>query len=136
MVTERKLTKAEKDELDAAREGFELEEDGLTDVLDALGMGVDDEMLFRLGVWVGDQVATLTGWVWVHLEFGPALEAPGLVAADRSVCFLPLQAVASAVEAQPDPWSPAPRPLVVMLSRLRAGDRPQGEPDSYALVTP
>ena len=99
-------------------------------------MGVEDELLFRLGVWLGDRVAAHTSWVWTYLELGPGLEAPGLVATDRSVCFLPLQAVAAAIEATPDPWNPAPQPLVVMLSRLAAGDRPKGEPGSYALVTP
>ncbi len=136
MVTERKLSREEKGELDDAREGFDLDVDGLTDVLEGLRMGADDELLFRLGVWVGDRVADETGWVWVYLQLGAGLEAPGLVSADRGVCFLPLQAVAAAVEAKPDPWNPTPPAIVAMLSRLEAGDRPKGEPGSYALVTP
>ncbi len=135
MVTERKLTAAEKAELDDAREGFAVDEATLPDVLMGLRMGVDDELLFRLGVWFGDRVAERTGWVWVYLTLGDALEAPGLVSPDRGLCFLPLQSVASAVDTTPDPWNPAPEPLMVMLARLDAGDRPRGEPGSFALVT-
>ena len=136
MITERKLSKEEQAELQDARESFVLEREGLPELLTSLRMGPDDDVVFHLGVWLGDRVAELTGWVWVHVALGPGLEAPALVSADRGLCFLPLQAVVHAVERAPDPWNPGPEPLVHMLERLEGGGRPQGAEGSYALVTP
>lgn len=136
MVEERKLNREEKEELAEARAGFDLDEDQLGEVLDEASLEPDDELLFRLGVWYGDQVADITGWVWVHLTLGPGLESPALVSADRGLAFLPLQVVVAEVETKRDPWDPAPRALVTMLERLAGGARPKGEPGSYALVTP
>lgn len=130
MIEERKLDKEEKQELAEAREAFSLPDlDAFDEVMqDAAMGGLDDDMLFHVGVWYGDQVAAETGWVWVHLSFGPGLEAPALVSADRGLAFLPLQAIGSVVDGGD---AGAPRQL---LERLQGGARPKGAPGSYALV--
>jgi len=130
MAEERKLNKEEKQELAEAREAFSLPDlDALDEVLEGAAMGgLDDDLLFHLGVWLGDQVAAETGWVWVHLSFGPGLEAPAVVSSDRGVALLPLQIIGGVVDSG-DPSGPRQ-----LLEKLRGGARPQGAPGSYALV--
>ena len=136
MAEERKLTSEEKEELVAAREAYSLPDlEALDEVMEAASMGLKDEVVFHLGVWFGDRVAQITGWVWVWVSFGEGLEAPALVSADRGVCLLPLQFVASAIEVERDPWKPEPNPLRAMIERLESGVRPKGEAGSYALVS-
>jgi len=132
MADERKLTRAEKDELAEAREAFSLPDlDALTEVLEAITMGGgDDDLVFHVGVWLGDRVADLTGWVWVHLSYGPGLDAPALVSPDRALALLPLQLVGSVADGAPG------GDLVTLLRRLESGARPSAPPQSYALVAP
>jgi len=132
VAEERKLTKAEKAELAEARAALSLPDaDALAEVLQqAATAGLDDDLLFHVGVWLGDHVADLTGWVWVHLRFGPGLDAPALVSADRSLAMLPLQLVGSVVDGAD------PAEVVSLVERLEAGARPRAPEGSYALVTP
>lgn len=135
MAEERALTRAEKDELADAREAFALaDREALDAFLDEAALGLDDEALFHFGVWYGDRIAAITGWVWVYLDLGGGLEAPALVSADRAVALFPLQFAAGAMEREVDPWTPQPHPLTVLLDRLEGGARPKGDPGSYALV--
>jgi hypothetical protein len=130
MPEERKLNREEKQELADARETFSLPDlDAFDEVLEALSMGGgDDELVFHVGVWLGDRVAAATGWVWVHLSLGPGLEAPALVSSDRGVALLPLQLVGAVVD------SGDPHPPRELLDKLEQGARPRGAPGSYALV--
>jgi len=132
MADERKLTRAEKDELADARQAFSLPGlDELAEVLDDVAMGgADDDLLFHVGVWIGDWVAGQTGWVWIHVSFGPGLEAPALVSSDRSLAMLPLQLVGSVADGAPA------AELLGLLRRLETGARPSAPPRSFALVAP
>lgn len=130
MVTERRLSPEEREELAEAAGHVDLPDlDALDALVQAARAGeVDEELIFHLGAWFGEQVRAATGWRWVFLSFGEGLEAPAVVAEDRSVACLPLQLVGEVLEGQGDDV------LRVILERLRAGQRPRGAPRSYAIL--
>lgn len=130
MIVERRLTPEEREEIvDAAGSVALPDLDALDElVAQAREEGVDDELLFHLGAWWGEQVREAAGWLWVHLTLGEALEAPALVSEDRGVACLPLQLVAGVLDGSHDPV------LRTILERLQAGERPRGAPKSYAIV--
>lgn len=128
MITEKALPDDERDELLEAAASLDLPDlDAFGELLDGLD-DADDELLFAVGAWWGERVRGITGWSWVTLLLGEALETPALVSADRGVAVLPLQLVAGVADGAEPP------DLRGMLERLARGDRPNGPPGSYAIV--
>ncbi len=131
MPETRLLTDEEREELREAAESVALE--GMDDLHvlmeDAIDgeQPLDDEAIFHLGVWWGEQIRLITGWKWKTLVLGEGLEGPALIAKDASVAFLPLQWVAEVVEGR------RPNDLRETWERLRRGERPQAPPGSLAL---
>ena len=132
MAEERPLTPDEVTELSEVADALGLATlDDLDELLEAVRDGVvpaDDDLAFALGSWLGAAVKTTTGWGWVYLNLDDALEGAALVSRDRSVALLPHHLVAMVLETDSTPR------LRILLERLQRGERPRGEPRSYALV--
>ena len=132
MPEERPLSPDEVTELQDVAEALGLTSRAdLDELLEAVRDGLvpaDDDLAFALGSWLGATIKDLTGWRWVYLQFGTALEGAALVARDRSVALLPHHLVAAALESE------TTERLQVLLDRLAQGERPRGEPRSYALI--
>lgn len=71
---------------EAVRRGFEL----------PIEIG-QEALALRLGALFGDEVARISGWEWVYLDFENGLEGLAVVSEDRALALMPLHMVATIV---------------------------------------